>query len=60
MAAVLKVLPQNIDKVDEPAVVKAACRSLIDALDDPVWYRSVGMDDEGALRLVHRWLFGCL
>ena len=54
VAAVLKVLPQHLDKVDEPAVVKAACRGLIDALDDPVWYQSVGMDDEGALRLAHQ------
>ena len=54
VAAVLKVLPGHLDKVDEPAVVKAACRGLIDALDDPVWYQSVGIDDEGALRLVHQ------
>lgn len=52
--AVLKALPRYAADLDEPAAVKAACRGILDALDDPVWYQSVGLDDDGALRLVHK------
>ena len=52
--AVIKALPRHQDKLDEPASVKAACRGISDAFDDPVWYQTVGMDDDGALRLSHR------
>ena len=51
---VLKALPRHLDDLDEPAAVKAACRGMLDALDDPVWYQSVGKDEDGALRLVHK------
>lgn len=51
---VLKALPRHQADLDEPAAVRAACRGLLDALDDPVWYQSVGLDDDGALRLAHR------
>lgn len=51
---VLKVLPRIQDDLDEPEVIRAACRGMLDALDDPVWYQSLGLDDDGALRLVHR------
>ena len=51
---VLKALPRHLDELDEPAAVRAACRGMLDALDYPVWYQSVGKDDGGALRLVHR------
>ena len=40
--------------MDEPASVKAACRGIRDALEDPVWYQTVGLDEDGALRLSHR------
>lgn len=52
--AVLKALPRHLDDLDEPAAVKAACRGIMDAIEDPVWYQSVGMDEDGALKLVHR------
>lgn len=52
--AVLKALPRHLASLDEPAAIKAACRGIMDALEDPVWYQSVGIDEEGALRLVHR------
>jgi len=52
--AVLKALPRHRAEVDEPAAVLAACRGVLDALDDPVWYQTVGLDEEGALRLVHK------
>lgn len=52
--AVQKALPRHLDALDEPAAIQAACRGIIDALDEPVWFQSVGLDDEGALRLVHR------
>ena len=51
---VLSLLPRHVADLDEPALVKAACRGLLDALDDPVWFQSVGLDQDGALRLVHR------
>jgi Rad3-related DNA helicase len=51
---VLKALPRYLEDIDEPAAIKAACRGMLDALDDPVWYQTVGLDAEGALRLVHR------
>lgn len=51
---VLKALPRHLDELDEPAAVRAACRGIADALDEPVWYQSVGIDEEGALRLVHK------
>lgn len=51
---VMKALPRHLADLDEPAAVKAACRGIMDALDEPVWYQSVGMDEDGALRLVHR------
>jgi len=47
-------LPRNLAVLDEPASVKAACRGITDALDDPVWYQSVGIDEDGSLRLVHK------
>lgn len=46
--------PRHLDKLDEPAAVKAACRGIKDALEDPVWYQTVGMDEEGALKLSHK------
>lgn len=52
--AVLKALPRHLDDLDEPAAVKAACRGIMDAIEDPVWYQSVGMDEDGALKLMHR------
>ena len=51
---VLQALQKHWQMIDEPAEVKAACRGILDALDDPVWYQTVGMDEDGALRLVHR------
>jgi Rad3-related DNA helicase len=54
VAAVLKALPRHLPALDEPAALQAACRAIMDALEDPVWYQSVGMDEDGALRLVHR------
>lgn len=51
---VVKALPRHLDDLDEPAAVRAACRGMLDALDDPVWYQSVGKDEDGALRLVHQ------
>ena len=51
---VLKALPRHLDDIDEPAAVRAACRGMLNALDDPVWYQSVGKDEDGALRLVHK------
>lgn len=51
---VQKVLPRYLDKLEEPASVKAAIRGIKDALEDPVWYQTVGLDEEGALRLSHR------
>src|ERR1035437_135083 len=51
---VQKLLQRYLDKLDEPASVKAACRGIKDALEDPVWYQTVGMDEDGALRLSHR------
>ncbi len=51
---VQKALPRHLDDLDEPATIKAACRAMLDALDDPVWFQTVGMDGDGALRLVHR------
>jgi len=51
---VQKVLPRHLDKLEEPASVKAAIRGILDALEDPVWYQTVGLDEEGALRLSHR------
>jgi Rad3-related DNA helicase len=48
------VLPRRLAELDEPAVIKAAVRGMLDALDDPVWYQTVGLDEDGALRLVHR------
>ncbi len=52
--AVLQALPRYTAALDEPAAIRAACRGMLDALDDPVWYQSVGMDADGALRLVHQ------
>jgi Rad3-related DNA helicase len=52
--AVIKALPRHQDRLDEPASIKAACRGISDALEDPVWYQTVGMDEDGALRLSHR------
>ncbi|MEO8122351.1 MAG: DEAD/DEAH box helicase, partial [Rhodoferax sp.] len=52
--SVLKELPRHLAELDEPAAVKAACRGMLDALDDPVWYQTVGLDEEGALRLMHK------
>lgn len=52
--AVLKALPRHQAVLEEPEAVKATCRGLLDALDEPVWYQSVGLDDAGALRLAHR------
>ncbi len=51
---VQKVMPKREALLDEPAAVKAACRAILDAIDDPVWYQTVGLDDDGALRLVHK------
>ena len=51
---VMKALPRYAADLEEPAAVKAACRGLMDALDDPVWYQRVGLDEDGALRLVHQ------
>jgi Rad3-related DNA helicase len=52
--AVIKALPSHQDKLDEPASVRAACRGIRDALEDPVWFQTVGLDEDGALRLSHR------
>jgi len=54
LAAVLKSLPGKLDQLDEPATIKAACRAIADALDDPVWFQTVGLDADGSLRLVHK------
>ncbi len=51
---VLKALPRHEADLDEPAAVRAACRGLLDALDEPVWYQGVGLDEDGALRLAHK------
>lgn len=51
---VLKALPSHIEDLDEPNVIKAACRGMLDALEDPVWYQIVGKDEDGSLRLVHK------
>jgi Rad3-related DNA helicase len=51
---VLKALPSHLSDVEEPATIKAACRAMMDALDEPVWYQTVGLDEDGALRLVHK------
>jgi len=51
---VLKALPRHLADMDEPAAIKATCRAIMDALDAPVWYQNVGMDEVGALRLVHQ------
>ena len=51
---VLKALPRHEADLDEPAAVRAACRGLLDALNEPVWYQSVGLDEDGALRLAHK------
>ena len=51
---VQKVLPRHLEKLEEPASVKAAIRGIKDALEDPVWFQTVGLDEEGALRLHHK------
>lgn len=51
---VLRALPRHLADVDEPAEIKAACQGMLDALNEPVWYQTVGMDADGALRLVHQ------
>jgi Rad3-related DNA helicase len=51
---VQKSMPRYVDKLEEPATVKAAVRGIRDALDDPVWFQTVGLDEEGALRLSHK------
>lgn len=50
---VLKALPKHADALEEPESVKAACRGILDALEEPVWFQKVGLDD-GNLRLVHQ------
>jgi Rad3-related DNA helicase len=52
--AAMNALPRHQQGLDEPATVMAACRGILDALDDPVWYQTVGLDDQGTLRLTHR------
>lgn len=52
--AALGALPAQALKLDEPAAVRAACRGILDALDAPVWYQTVGLDEEGTLRLHHQ------
>lgn len=51
---VQKVLPRHLEKLEESASVKAANRGIKDALEDPVWFQTVGLDEEGALRLHHK------
>ena len=51
--AVMKALPRLDGALDEPAVVRAACTAMLDALDEPVWYQRVGLDPGGELRLHH-------
>ena len=52
--AVLQALPHHLAELDEPAVVQAAARGILDALNAPAWYQSVGLDEAGALRLRHQ------
>jgi Rad3-related DNA helicase len=54
VAAVLSRLPVKRELLDEPAEVQAACRGIADALDEPVWYHSVGLTQDGDLQLVHK------
>lgn len=54
IADVLKVLQKYLADIEEPASVKAAIRGISDALEDPVWFQTVGLDEDGALRLSHR------
>ena len=54
LADVRKALPAHVDGIDEPEAVKAACRGMQDALDEPAWFQCVGLDEDGALRLVHK------
>jgi Rad3-related DNA helicase len=54
LEAVLQALPHHLAELDEPAVVQAACRGLLDALNEPRWYQTVGLDEAGALRLTHQ------
>lgn len=54
LADVRKALPAHADQMDEPEAVKAACRGMLDALDEPAWFQRVGLDEDGALRLVHK------
>lgn len=54
IAGVQKALPRFSAAIEEPATVTAAIRGITDALDDPVWFQTVGLDDDGALRLHHK------
>jgi Rad3-related DNA helicase len=52
--AVIKALLRLEGELDEPALVRAACRAMLDALDESVWYQRVGLDPSGELRLHHQ------
>lgn len=54
IAAVEKALSKKLVDIEEPAQVKAAIRGIRDALEDPVWFQTVGIDQDGALRLTHK------
>ena len=54
VSQVLKALATRGLDIDEPAAIKAACRGILDALEDPVWFQTVGLDEDGSLRLVHQ------
>jgi Rad3-related DNA helicase len=54
ISEVQKLLPKHVVNIEEPESVKAAIRGITDALDDPVWFQTVGLDEDGALRLAHR------
>lgn len=51
---VRNALTTRADELDEPEAVRAACRGMLDALDEPAWFQRVGLDEDGALRLVHK------
>lgn len=52
--AVLQALAHHRTKLDEPAVVQAVARGILDALNEPAWFQSVRLDEAGALRLRHQ------
>lgn len=54
VSAVVKALTGGALDVDEPAILKASCNAIQDALTDPEWYQTVGMSESGDLVLLHR------